>query len=316
MAITSAWTESAPLGTDFISAGDDEIRSLAQRVRERCAKAGIVFDTLAQANQGRNAIANAALNWGEAEGEWSIFDVLAATKILRLTDVNFATAADRNRMILDGTILAGIKQALTALFESNVADGASAIAFDFNQLTTLANAAAKMMRIQNNGVEKLAMDKDCLLTTRNVPEAGLSGDAATARSELTGSLADGTNVPASLTTITGCSVSYTPAGTGSWLLLIGSAHYTLSTATSQGHIELSIKVDGTTEDTASWDQNSTGSEADNFATRLVCHRLMVVPGAGPFTIEMQHIKTGAAVPVYQDDANYEGARLSILELKH
>ena len=45
-------------------------------------------------------------------------------------------------------------------FTSGVADGASAIAYDFDTANTLANATAKIASFKNNGVEKSFIDKD------------------------------------------------------------------------------------------------------------------------------------------------------------
>lgn len=53
---------------------------------------------------------------------------------------------------------------VTGELRGSAADGASAIAFKFNNQNTLSTAGAKLVSYQNNGVEKASIDKDGVLT--------------------------------------------------------------------------------------------------------------------------------------------------------
>lgn len=61
----------------------------------------------------------------------------------------------------DGSVdMTGAFRTDVGTFESDVADGASAVAFDHNTAVAFATAGAKLDRWRNNGVEKFYIDKD------------------------------------------------------------------------------------------------------------------------------------------------------------
>jgi len=77
------------------------------------------------------------------------------------------------------------------LFESGAIDGATVIAYDLDTFNTLANAAAKLLRLSNNGVPKFVLDKDGNITTVGTI-AGFSPNSLYA---LKGDVLIGTAVP-------------------------------------------------------------------------------------------------------------------------
>jgi len=92
------------------------------------------------------------------------------------------------------------------LFRSAVADGASAVAHTLDTTTTLANATAKLISIQNGGVEKSYFDKDGQLqgglTRPSLPAIGqqVSSSCGGAYSNGTAVYSDVTNLSITITT--------------------------------------------------------------------------------------------------------------------
>lgn len=159
---TDAWAESLPQATDAIADGDDEIRDLSRRIRERSNRGGHAWNEATLAEAGRHSLGHGSgsTGVGDLDGEFAIYAKDASTKIVRATDDDVAVAAaDRNRFILDGTVIQGLRN-INGIYESNIADGASAVAFALDNLTTLSTAGAKIMELLNNGTLKLSIDKD------------------------------------------------------------------------------------------------------------------------------------------------------------
>ncbi len=158
---TDPWSEADPVGSDAISTVDDAINRFERRVRERLNYGGHSYNNTTLAEAALHCIGHGSgeTGVGKTDGVFTIFAIDRTTPVVQITDVTFATVADRNRMILDGTIIKGFKN-IAGVYESNVADGASAVAFDFNNLIALSTAGAKLVRIRNDGVEKLAILDD------------------------------------------------------------------------------------------------------------------------------------------------------------
>lgn len=159
---TDAWAESLPQATDPIADGDDEIRDLSRRIRERSNRGGHAWNEATLTEAGRHSLGHGSgsTGVGDLDGEFAIYDQDVSTKIVRVTNADAAiAAANRNRFILDGTVITGLRN-VNGIYESDVADGGSAVAFLLDNLTTLSTAGALLMDLQNNGVSKFTVDKD------------------------------------------------------------------------------------------------------------------------------------------------------------
>jgi len=78
-----------------------------------------------------------------------------------------------------GTTLFGIDASSKKII-TNQADGASAIGFTFDTSITYATTGAKLLSVQNNGVEKFAIDKNGhVITGGTAPTATVNGNAGT-----------------------------------------------------------------------------------------------------------------------------------------
>lgn len=299
--VTDAWSEVDPLGTDGFNTVDDAMQRLERRIRERANQGSHDWNNATLARAGRHSLGHGGGSVGDGvDGEFSIYDEDVTTKLFRLCNNNAAVAAaDRQAIHYNWAVLKKI-------LLDNFVDGAN-VAFALDTGVAVANAAAKVLQILVNGVEKLALDKDLLFLTANVPTAGLVANAVTVLSSGTGTT--DFSPTGAYSVITGATVTLTPASASSIILLIAVIpHESNSASIERTNCRI---VNGATVIHESASQTATASTGEKADITLMGTQTGLA-GAQTWNVES---KAEFGAPIIKSSSTDRKARLVVIELK-